>query len=311
MNLIDLYNQFKILMVMEKETIHDLSQKHSPVANFFTQPSTKEEWEKYKLSDEQLKFFNDYGYVSNIKLLEEWQVDKLNEELAEITDPNHPANKLFYEFHSNESSDSNSVLFHALGAWRITEGFHDIIWNPAFIMPASQLLGNRAVRFWHDQLFCKPAHHGGVVAWHQDYSYWTRTGPIQHLTCWCALDDATAENGCLYYVPGSHRWGLLDKPELAGDMEGLMDYLTEEQKKEFKPVAIELKKGYATFHHPLMVHGSYENKSNRSRRAVVLNVFAEGTKSNTNEVVLEGVPVISKGKKMEGQFFPLIFDPAN
>jgi ectoine hydroxylase-related dioxygenase (phytanoyl-CoA dioxygenase family) len=202
-------------------------------------------------------------------------------------------------------------LFHALGAWRITEGFHDIMWNPAFVMPASQLLGNRAVRFWHDQLFCKPAHHGGVVAWHQDYSYWTRTGPIQHLTCWCALDDATTENGCLYYVPGSHRWGLLDKPKLAGNMEGLTDYLTEEQKKEFKPVPIELKKGYATFHHPLMVHGSYENKSNRSRRAFVLNVFAEGTQSNTDEAVLTGVPIISKGRKMEGQFFPLIFNPQN
>ena len=294
---------------MEKQKIYDLSQKHSLVSDFLSQPSTKEEWEKYKLSDQQLKFFDEYGYISNIKLLEEWQVEKLNEELAEITDPKHPANELFYEFHSNESSDTNSVLFHALGAWRITEGFHDIIWNPAFVMPASQLLGNRAVRFWHDQLFCKPAHHGGVVAWHQDYSYWTRTGPIQHLTCWCALDDATTENGCLYYVPRSHRWGLLDKPELAGNMEGLTDYLTEEQKKEFKPVPIELKKGYATFHHPLMVHGSYENKSNRSRRAFVLNVFAEGTHSNTDEAVLTGVPIISKGRKMEGQFFPLIFNP--
>lgn len=294
---------------MEKQKIYDLSQKHSLVSDFLSQPSTKEEWEKYKLSDEQLKFFDEYGYISNIKLLEEWQVDKLNEELAEITDPKHPANELFYEFHSNESSDTNSILFHALGAWRIAEGFHDIIWNPAFVMPASQLLGNRAVRFWHDQLFCKPAHHGGVVAWHQDYSYWTRTQPMQHLTCWCALDDATTENGCLYYVPGSHRWGLLDKPELAGNMEGLTDYLTEEQKKEFKPVPIELKKGYATFHHPLMVHGSYENKSNRSRRAFVLNVFAEGTQSNTDEAVLTGVPIISKGRKMEGQFFPLIFNP--
>ncbi|HZW65285.1 MAG TPA: phytanoyl-CoA dioxygenase family protein [Hanamia sp.] len=296
---------------MGKQKIYDLSQKHFLLSDFLSQPSTKEEWEKYKLSDQQLKFFDEYGYISNIKLLEEWQVDKLNEELAEIIDPKHPANELFYEFHSNESSDTNSVLFHALGAWRITEGFHDIMWNPAFVMPASQLLGNRAVRFWHDQLFCKPAHHGGVVAWHQDYSYWTRTGPIQHLTCWCALDDATTENGCLYYVPGSHRWGLLDKPKLAGNMEGLTDYLTEEQKKEFKPVPIELKKGYATFHHPLMVHGSYENKSNRSRRAFVLNVFAEGTQSNTDEAVLTGVPIISKGRKMEGQFFPLIFNPQN
>ena len=59
-------------------------------------------------------------------------------------------------------------------------------------MVASQLLGDRGVRFWHDQLFCKPARHGGIVAWHQDYSYWTRTQPLAHLTCWIGLDEATS-----------------------------------------------------------------------------------------------------------------------
>ncbi len=289
--------------------IKDLSNQHQLISDLFKWPASQAEWDQYKLSEEQLDFFKEYGYLSNVKLLEEWQVEKLNEQLAEITDPAHPAHELFYEFHSNESSDPNAVLFHALGAWRITSGFHDVIWNPAFVMAASQLFGNKAVRFWHDQLFCKPAHHGGVVAWHQDYSYWTRTGPIQHLTCWVALDDASTANGCLYYVPKSQNWGLLDKPDLAGDMDGLMQYLTDQQKAEFKPIPIELKKGYATFHHPLMVHGSYENKSAQTRRAFVLNVFADGTASNSNEVLLQGVPVIQSGNKMEGQFFPLIFTP--
>jgi ectoine hydroxylase-related dioxygenase (phytanoyl-CoA dioxygenase family) len=290
-------------------SLKDLSTQHQLISNLFQWPAKPAEWEQYKLSNEQLDFFKEYGYLSNVKLLEEWQVEKLNEELAQIADPAHPAHELFYHFESNESADPNSVLFHALGAWRITDGFHDVIWNPAFVMAASQLLGNKAVRFWHDQLFCKPARHGGVVAWHQDYSYWTRTGPIQHLTCWVGLDDATTENGCLYYVPKSQHWGLLDKPELAGDMEGLIQFLTEDQKNEFKPIPIELKKGYAAFHHPLLVHGSYENKSMHSRRAFVLNVFTDGTTSNTDDVLLEGVPVIKTGDKMDGQFFPLIFSP--
>ena len=55
-----------------------------------------------------------------------------------------------------QSPDPDKVLFHALGAWRIKPGFHDLIWNPAVTMAASQLLGG-SVRFWHDQLFCKPA----------------------------------------------------------------------------------------------------------------------------------------------------------
>jgi len=60
---------------------------------------------------------------------------------------------------------------------------------------------------------------------------------------------------------------------LTGEMEGLMASLTDEQKAAFHPIPIELKKGYGTFHHPLLVHGSYENKSDKPRRAFVLNVL--------------------------------------
>ena len=289
--------------------IQDLADQHQLISDIFKLPKSKEEWNQYRLSDEQVEHFHEYGYLSGIKLLDEIQIGVLQKDLAEIVDPNHPAHSLFYEFHSNESEDPNSVLFHSLGHWRITNGFHDALWNPAFMMAAHQLLENKPVRFWHDQLFCKPAKHGGVVAWHQDYSYWTRTIAMQHLTCWTALDDASLENGCLHYIPKSHKWGLLDAPSIAGDMNELMNYLSKEQKEQFKnPVAIELKKGYATFHHPLMVHGSYENKSNMRRRAFVLNVFADGTISNTDDELLAGVPPVPKGKKMEGKFFPLLFD---
>src|SRR5207245_7890906 len=106
----------------------------------------------------------EHGYLTGIRMLREEQVEMLREELSGLVDHSHPQHHLFYEYHSNESKDPARVLFHALGAWRITPGFHDLLWNPAFVVPASQLLAG-PVRFWHDQLFCKPAHHGGVVAW--------------------------------------------------------------------------------------------------------------------------------------------------
>ena len=286
----------------------DLSNFAQPVSEMFHVPVSSEEWGKYKLKAEQIDFFNQNGYLSGIKVLEEWQVDELNKELPEIMDAIHPNHHLLYEFHSNESTDPDKVLFHALGHWRMTQGFHDVLWNPAFIVPASQLLGNRAVRFWHDQLFCKPAKHGGVVAWHQDYSYWTRTRPMQHLTAWTGLDDATIENGCLHYIPGSHKWGFLDKPVLTGEMEGLKAFLDEKQQEQLKnSLPIEMKKGYTTFHHPLLVHGSFENRSAVQRRAFVINVFTDGTCSDSDEPLLEGVPPVKKGQKMEGRFFPLLF----
>jgi ectoine hydroxylase-related dioxygenase (phytanoyl-CoA dioxygenase family) len=288
---------------------NDLSKKHGLVGRLFSWPKHRSEWDAYRLTKEQLQHYEELGYVSGIKMLDEQQIAVLKEELAELTDPKHPGHSLFYEFSTNESTDPAKVLFHALGAWRITPGFHDVLWNPRFLVPASQLLGDRAVRFWHDQLFCKPAKHGGVVAWHQDYSYWTRSVPMQHLTCWCGLDAADEENGCLYYVPGSHRWGLLPKPILAGNMDDLVGVLTEEQRAAFHPVAIPLPAGYATFHHPLMVHGSYANTTGRQRRAFVINVFADGTRSNADEPLLAGTPGVSKGAKLEGDFFPLLFDP--
>jgi ectoine hydroxylase-related dioxygenase (phytanoyl-CoA dioxygenase family) len=289
---------------------NDLSTVHSLISDLFVWPSSPEEWKKYRLSDEQISFFRENGYLSNIKMLDERQIEILKDELGVLTDARQQSNSLFYEYHSNESDNPDTILFHALGAWRVSNGFHDVLWNPRFLVAASQLLYDKPVRFWHDQLFCKPAKQGGVVAWHQDYSYWTRTKPISHLTCWCSLDDSTTDNGCLQYVPGSHRWGLLDKPALAGDLMGIKDFLTGEQLKQFNPVPVEVKAGEAIFHHSLTLHGSGENRSNRPRRAFVINAFTDGVVSDSDETLLNGVPVISKGEKMEGQFFPLLFDPA-
>jgi ectoine hydroxylase-related dioxygenase (phytanoyl-CoA dioxygenase family) len=290
--------------------VADLSSSHRPISSFLKLPDSREGWAQYRLSDDQVAFFHEYGYLKGIRILSEEQVEALRSELQGLFDPNHPGNDLFHEYHTNESTDPTRVLFHALGAWRITPSFHDLLWHPAFTVPASQLLGG-AVRFWHDQLFCKPAHHGGVVAWHQDYSYWTRTTPMTHLTCWIGLDDATRDNGCLHYVPGSQRWQLLPITGLAGDMEAIQTVLSPEQRTQFKPVAVELKKGEAAFHHPLMVHGSFANSTESQRRAAVINVFRDGVVSDTDQPLLKGAPVVPKGAKMQGQFFPLLFDPAH
>jgi hypothetical protein len=288
--------------------IADLSNYHRPIGTLFARSTDAREWNRYRLSDEQVEFYEDNGYLTGIRLLDHVQVEELRGELAELIEPLHPSNELFYEYHANESTDPTRTLFHALGGWRAAPGFHDLLWHPAFLIPASQLLGG-PVRFWHDQIFYKPAHHGGVVAWHQDYSYWTRTKPMAHLSCWVGLDASTRENGCVHYVPGSHRWNLLPITGLTDDMDSIQTVLTKEQKQNFKPVAIELQSGEASFHHPLMVHGSFENRTDRPRRAAVLNVFRDGVTSDSSEPLLEGVPAIARGKKIQGQFFPLLFNP--
>lgn len=289
--------------------VRDLSEIHDVIGGLFELPRSRDEWDRYRLTDEQVNFYNEQGYLAGVRILSEAQVERLRGELVAFFKPDHEGHELWYEYHTNESTNPNTVLFHALGAWRITPGFHDVLWHPAFTVAASQLLGG-AVRFWHDQLFCKPAKHGGVVAWHQDYSYWTRTKPMAHLTCWIGLDASTKENGCVHYVPGSHKWDLLPITGLAGNMEAIREVLNDSQWEQFThPVAVELKMGECSFHHPLMVHGSFENRVDRPRRATVINAFRDGVRSDSDQTLLTGVPPIPKGKEMRGQFFPLLFDP--
>src|ERR1700680_2771751 len=281
--------------------VQDLSLHHHPVSSLFLTTDQREAAGR-TLSEGQIEFFHEYGYLKGVRILSDEQVEVLRNELARLLDAQVEERDLFYEYNSNESGDPDHVLFHALGAWRITPGFHDLLWHPAFTTPATQLLGG-SVRFWHDQLFCKPAHHGGVVAWHQDYSYWTRTQPPAHLTCWIGLDDSNRENGCLHYIARSHHWPDLPITGLAGDMTAINGVLNEEQRREFQPpVAVELKKGEASFHHPRLVHGSFANHSDHSRRATVINVMKDGVRSASNDPLLQGIPTIPAGEKVEGRF---------
>jgi ectoine hydroxylase-related dioxygenase (phytanoyl-CoA dioxygenase family) len=283
--------------------LQDLSHRHMPVGSLFD--STKED-EAWCLTDDQIAFYHENGFLTGVRLLSDEQIEGLRTELESFFDPEHSGHELWYEYHSNESADPDTVLFHALGAWRITAGFHDLLWNRRFVKAASQLLDGD-VRFWHDQLFCKPPRHGGVVAWHQDYSYWVRTRPMAHLTCWIGLDDSTIDNGCVHYIPGSHRWELLPVTGLAGDMEAIQEVLDEPQWQQFQqPVAAELKAGEASFHHPLMVHGSFENRTERPRRATVLNVVRDGVCSDDDQPLLDGTLPLAKGEPLGGQFYPAL-----
>ncbi|MEQ9411724.1 MAG: phytanoyl-CoA dioxygenase family protein [Fuerstiella sp.] len=286
--------------------MNDLADSSGPVSDLFSRDVDAAP----RLSESAVAAFRRDGFVVGPRVLNDDQIDRLRAELAELAAPGHDGESLWYEYHSNESADPNTVLFHALGAWRLRPGFHDALWNPAFTVPASQLLGG-SVRFWHDQLFCKPAQHGGVVAWHQDYSYWTRTVPMAHLTCWIGLDDATADNGCIHYVPGSHQWNLLPITGLAGDMKAIRKVLNDQQWEQFSnPVAVELKAGECVFHHPLTVHGSFENRTDRPRRAMVLNVVRDGVCSDADEPLLQGTDTIPKGTPLGGRFYPLLLSTA-
>lgn len=283
-----------------------LQKVHHPLTDLFPRSGDRT---PYELTPDQLRFFEENGYLKLGRVLDDRQLAALRDGAELFWSGKNPRMSELYEIDEAWKKDPKRNLFHILGMWLVDEAFHDFLWHPAITVKVSQLLDSPRVRFWHDQVFYKPPHHPGIVAWHQDYSYWTRSYPARHLTVNIPLDDTTIENGCLQYVPGSHRWPLLPKLNLLKDMEGIRSILSPEQLAQFKPLPMMLKAGECTIHHSHTMHGSYGNRTDRPRRTVALNFQHPETRSGDGlNPLLYGVPVIPKGAVIEGDYFPIVLE---
>lgn len=287
----------------------DFKTVHHAIGQLFPPLKNEAERRESLLSDSQVEQYHQKGFIRGPKVLDDKQIESLRSALESMRLGQNPRMNELYEVDAAYLDAPEKNVFHFLGAWMIDEGFHDILFHPRITVPVSQLLGSKRVRMWHDQVFYKPSKHPGVVAWHQDYSYWTRSTPPRHLTCWIGLDDSTEESGCVRFVPGSHRWDLLPRLSLLSDMEGIRSILSPEQLEGFHPEPMILKAGECSFHHCLTIHGSYGNRADHPRRAIVLNfMHPETICADGERPLLAHTPLIAAGAVIEGVHYPIVYD---
>lgn len=130
---------------------------------------------------------------------------------------------------------------------------------------ARQLLGEDIV-FDFDMLIDKAPRTDTPTPWHQDAAYWPNMPDTRALSGWVAIDEATLDNGCMWFVPGSHQKELRSH-QAAGKGGGAKVC----QATEAEGVAVPLKPGDATFHHGAMLHYSRGNTTDTHRRAYIVN----------------------------------------
>ncbi|MDP6040460.1 MAG: phytanoyl-CoA dioxygenase family protein, partial [Candidatus Latescibacteria bacterium] len=100
------------------------------------------------------------------------------------------------------------------------------------------------------------------VAWHQDITYWGLEPPVAH-TAWIAIDDADVENGCMRFIPGSHKNGIAvhDKSSREGNLLSINQEIPDEYVDDSQAVDIVLKAGQMSVHDGQLFHASNPNRS--------------------------------------------------
>jgi hypothetical protein len=174
------------------------------------------------------------------------------------------------------------VFLQALRLADTHEGMAKLIYNAELGQMAATLAGVEGIRVWHDQALIKPPY-GNPTAWHLDNPYWSFNSR-DSISIWVALDDATLENGCMWYVPGTHRTARFDNAPIGANIGSLFTIYPEW--KKIDPVAVPAKAGTAVFHNGLTAHGAGANMTNKPRRAMTCAFMPDGSTFNGKQNVL-------------------------
>jgi phytanoyl-CoA hydroxylase len=229
-------------------------------------------------SAEQLpELFNRDGYVAIRGFYDAAQMAELHEQIDRfIRDvvPTLPPEHVFYENKSDKATLKQLQQIGAHDAW-----FGDLFDNGPFREVAEILLNDKVVPK-NMQYFNKPAQVGQPTPPHQD-GYYFMLDPCEAVTMWFALEDVDEENGCVRYLPGSHKLGMRehDRTETLGFSQGITDFGTVDDLAN--EIACPAKPGDLFVHHALTIHRADGNRSpNRSRRALGFIYYGQRAKED-------------------------------
>ena len=156
------------------------------------------------------------------------------------------------------------------------EGMHELMFDARLGETAGTLAGVDGFRIWHDQALIKPPY-GNPTAWHLDNPYWSFYSR-DAISIWVALDDATLANGCMWYLPGTHKLATWENPGIGANMRDIFKFYPEWE--EIEAVPCPCPAGSAVFHNGLTAHGAGTNMTPRPRRAMTCGYMPDGSTFN-------------------------------
>lgn len=261
----------------------------------------------YPVSDDEVAFFRENGYVRFDGVLNAEELEYLREALGYALDHREGFTR---DLAATESDGGEKVdkILQMVNLWEHFPDIKTYSMNSRLAGMARRLTGSPTVRLFHDQALVKKPGPSAPSPWHQDQPYWPSKEPGM-ISCWMALDDVTIEKGCMQFIAGSHKWGEFPPMSFTGEGPYLEDILSDEQKAVWNPVPIELKAGDCTWHHGLTWHFTNANTTNQIRRALVTIYIPEGityAAEDKMEHVLTPTITSKKGELLRGSVFQVL-----
>ena len=176
----------------------------------------------------------------------------------------------------------DNVFVQRINLWQDHEGMRRLMFDHRIGKMAAELAGVDGIRIWHDQALMKQPW-GNPTGWHLDNPYWSFSSR-QAISMWVALDDATLENGCLYFLPGTHHTATWDNAPIGQNIGDLFKTYTTWRDRE--SVAVPMKAGSCSFHNGLLAHGAGANMTPGWRRAMTCAYMPDGSTFNGQQNIL-------------------------
>lgn len=174
------------------------------------------------------------------------------------------------------------VFTQRLNLWRINDIVKQYMLNPELGKTLCKLEGVDAFRVWHDQALIKEAY-ANPTAWHLDNPYWSFHS--RHaISVWIALEDATLENGCMWFIPRSHDLATFDNVGIGSNLSDLFKVYP--RMTEIDPVPVPMKAGDCSFHNGITAHGAGANMTRGRRIAMTCAYMPVGSRFNGQQNVL-------------------------
>ncbi|MFE5320598.1 phytanoyl-CoA dioxygenase family protein [Paenibacillus sp. NPDC056579] len=269
------------------------------------------------LTSEQIEQFRINGFIKGDVVLSENEVEVLREELDAVIDGKSVKKPALQRDLLNDKNpdygmkmSTTGTVIQIVNIWMASDAFYRHAANSVICEEIAQLCDTDTVRIWHDQIQYKPPVIGGPTRWHQDHPLWPIIQPPDLVSAWVALDDATIENGCMWMVPGSHRWGN-HQPYLAADANFMPVHRRPEllpPDAEINAVPFEIKKGQVGYHHSMTWHGSPHNRSERKRRAIAVHYMPGYTRYEpVGNHVMNNYIEVEPGAVLQGPHFPVVY----